>query len=570
MTSLILYLLEASAALAILYALYLLLLRKETFFNLNRFFLLAVLAVSLLFPFVSFDFLPSKESLVGKPIENLSEIRISYYDALEVWSNDGLASTGSSGGFSEYTEASTQSLVLTILMVIYGAGLVAMIFRLIWTYTWIFRLKKCNPKESIDGVTVVKVPQQMAPFSFMNAVFVHEGMMDSDEFSQIMAHEKTHIRQWHSLDLIFVQLLAAVLWFNPVVWLLIKSLKTTHEYIADKKMINQGYSLVEYQSLLLRQLISNNSYGLVHNFNLSFIKKRITMMKIQESGWAGKVKVAFVLSVALVFSLLIVQCNSKIDEQVSMANETVSSVESNDLILPVLPETGFKFDGDPANTMEFTIDENKLSINGKFFEVNEIASVLEKSNMNQHGAIILKVDKSQSMEMVSDVQWELRKANRRKLLYIGRTTEGEQVEMAFLLPPVPGSKDGPQLPKIDDAYAKEHDMDLLKIKLGNKAGSANQTRVYEFVMDQMAKGKSNYVVSAKHEDDDTYGDYLVNLTYIQEGFNQIYQERAQRMFGKNFYDLDKKDKAEKEQYLAVRKGVPRAISVAESDRLLSK
>jgi len=65
------------------------------------------------------------------------------------------------------------------------------------------------------------------------------------------------------------------------------------------------------------------------------------------------------------------------------------------------------------------------------------------------------------------------------------------------------------------------------------------------------------VVSAKYDEDDNYGDYLTNLAYIMEGFDQVYQERAQEMFGKDFYKLDK------EQYNAVRKGVPKAISIAE-------
>ena len=88
--------------------------------------------------------------------------------------------------------------------------------------------------------------------------------------------------------------------------------------------------------------------------------------------------------------------------------------------------------------------------------------------------------------------------------------------------------------------------------------------VYDFVQSHIQKQSRNYVVSARFDDDDTYNDYLVNLTYIQEAFNQIYQERAQQMFGKNFYDLDRKDEEEREQYLAVRKNIPRAISVAEN------
>ena len=167
-------------------------------------------------------------------------------------------------------------------------------------------------------------------------------MVGTPEFDQILAHERTHIQQKHSIDLIFVQLLAAFFWFNPVIWRLIKSLKTTHEYIADKKIINSGYSLVEYQTLLLKQLISNNSFGLVHNFNLSFIKKRITMMKNKKSGWSGKVKVAMTIAITLIGGAIIIQCNSRIDEQVSLKSEIPSTLEfAQGVDLPRLPETGY-------------------------------------------------------------------------------------------------------------------------------------------------------------------------------------------------------------------------------------
>ncbi len=315
MTRLILYLLESSLVLVLLYLLYLLLLRREVFFSLNRYFLLSIMVLSLFFPVLRFKIIPSDLGLINQQINGLSDARKSYFEAFETWSLEDQVIV---------TEGEKDTIGtnygLAILISIYGLGLVAMIVRLGWILQWIWRLRSSCPETLIHGVKVVSVPHRIAPFSFMNRVFVHGDVMLKEEFAQILAHEKAHIQERHSLDLILVQFLAAVLWFNPVAWLLIKSLKTTHEYIADKKMIRQGYSLVEYQTLLLKQLISNNSYGLVHNFNLSFIKKRITMMNITKSGWLGKVKVAFVMLSAVIFSLIIVECNSQLEEQLSLEN----------------------------------------------------------------------------------------------------------------------------------------------------------------------------------------------------------------------------------------------------------
>ncbi|MFT7034837.1 MAG: hypothetical protein ACJA2S_003355 [Cyclobacteriaceae bacterium] len=193
-------------------------------------------------------------------------------------------------------------------------------------------------------------------------------------------------------------------------WKLIKSLKTTHEYIADKKIINAGYSLVEYQSLLLRQLISNNSFGLVHNFNLSFIKKRITMMKIKESGWTGKVKVAMAVASAIIIGGVIVQCNSKIDDQISVVPESLVADFSDEVNLSVLPETGFKYTGDLSDALNFTIIGDKLSINGEYYGLEGVIPVIENSGLTEKGIIVMKVDKKQDMKVVSDVHMKLRKA----------------------------------------------------------------------------------------------------------------------------------------------------------------
>jgi len=565
MTELILYLLESSAALAVLYLLYAVLLRKETFFGINRFFLLGALVFSCLFPLVSFNLFSSPDSLIERPVRELSNARISYYEALANWTHQ------ASSGMDDSRRSNTSALnatsgrdyhnqILIGVMILYFAGVLAFVFRLGWIFASIGKLLYSNPIESINGVKVVKITQRVAPFSFINYVFIHKEMIGSEEFAQILKHEKTHIRQKHSVDLIFVQLLAAFLWFNPVIWLLFKSLKENHEYIADKKMINQGYSLVEYQTLLLRQLISNNSYGLVHNFNLSFIKKRITMMKNNKSGWSGKVKVAMAIACTLIISVIIVQCNSRIDEQISLDNDEPSTAQLTGVVnLPVLPETDYHFQGDLDNALDLAVTGNKLTVNGEFYEVDEIGSVIEKSGFPENGAIALRIDRHQSMSVVRDVFAELRKADRRKVLYIGQTSADENVEMPFLLPPSleNAAKHGWEAePDMLDLEAQGK-IDILKIDLGDNAGPANQQEVYDFVKSHIQKGSSDYVVSARFDDDDTYGDYLRNLTYIMEGFHQIFQERSQKMFGKNFYDTNK------EEYRAVRKGVPQAISIAD-------
>jgi beta-lactamase regulating signal transducer with metallopeptidase domain len=565
MVNLIMYLLESSALLAFFYLIYILVLRKETFFNLNRLFLLGSLIVSSLFPLVSINFIPAKVIAVERPIQEISKIRMSYYEAIALWEFE--SSAGRSRDVASVENKSVISttnwihLIRTILLVVYGVGIVVCLFRTVWTIRWIRKMINISVKEVRDGVTVIKLRHPTAPFSFFKYVFVHDAMVNTPEFDHILAHEKTHIKQRHSIDLIFVQLLAAFFWFNPVIWRLLKSLKTTHEYIADKKIISTGYSLVEYQTLLLKQLISNNSFGLVHNFNLSFIKKRITMMKNKRSGWSGKVRVALAITTSIICSALIIQCNSRLDEDASSDsvkpsnNEFIASIN-----LPMLPKMGGTFDGDTADVLNFTISEYKLTINGEAYQLDEIISMIKSGGVpSVKGHVVMRIDKDQKMDFVRNVEMELRKADRRKVLYVGQTADGAKVETPIVLPPTPGyiAKNGvPEQPTISQVEA-EGKTDILKIDAGDNAGIANQKMVYDFVKKHMQKQSTEYVVSLRYDADDKYNVYLPNLIYVKEGFNQIYQERSQDLFGKNYYAITR------EEYNAVRKNVPMAISIAE-------
>ncbi|CAN5339516.1 hypothetical protein BH23BAC1_BH23BAC1_07230 [soil metagenome] len=562
------YLLESSAVLAFFYLLYLLFLRKETFFSLNRFYLISILVFSLLFPFTSFDLNPAKLVVIEQPLEEISKFRMSYYEAMAAWEFEThnatiLDAEKSTGGMAMIHRLEWITIMYSAFLFLYAMGILICLSRITYTFIWIWKMIATNPQVKMEEVKVVLIPDFIAPFSFFKYVFVHKALVNTPEFDQILEHEKTHIHQGHSIDLIFVQLLAAIFWFNPAIWQLIKSLKTTHEYIADKKIINSGYSLVEYQSLLLKQLISNNSFGLVHNFNLTFIKKRITMMKNKKSGWPGKVKVAMAIASTIVFSGIIVQCNSNLEEQVYLDSELVSGSNSDftrGINLPVLPETGFSFDGDLNDALNFTIGGNKLTINGEHFEVDEIVPFIENGDYPVEKSIILfRVDKDQNMGFVKDVQLELRKADRRRLLYLGQTTAGAKVETTLLLPPTPENAAKNGMPVQPDIFEleTENKLDIEKIDMGNTAGIENQQKVYDFVKSHIQKQSTDYVVSARFNDEDNYNDYLLNLVYLKEGFNQIYQERAQELFGKDYYNLDH------DEYMAVRKGIPMAISIAE-------
>lgn len=384
----------------------------------------------------------------------------------------------------------------------------------------------------------------------MNYVFVHDQFADSEDFRRIVEHERTHIEEKHTYDLFYVQLIAALLWFNPAIWLLLKSLKITHEYIADRKIIRSGYSVSEYQTLLLRQLISNNAYEFVHNFNLSFIKKRITMMTNKKSGWAGRTRVSAAIVVMLLCSIVIVQCNSAKEDQAISPAKVARDLPAK-INLTVLPASGYKFEGDLSEALTFTIGNSTLRITDK----NGVGYHIDNIPEDQHGReipIVMMVDKDQTMHFVREVQMALRVMNRRKLLYVGETSSGERVEVMIMLPPDPNSD--LQKPDLSKVPAEN----LLQFHAGQSESEAMQGQVYDFVKDFIAKGQGELpVVSLKTNDDVNYGTYLTNFFHIKEAYIQIYQERALKLFQKDFY------KTTKDEYQAVRLGIPMQVSIAE-------
>jgi hypothetical protein len=565
MVEVIIYLMESSVMLALFYLLYWFVLRKETFFSVSRFFLIGAPVASLLLPLISIEIMTPTLGPVERPIEAFSNFRMSYYDAIAGWEFDATRGRDASVAREPTGVASVPGsfeIIMFIILIIYAVGVVVILSKNVWTIRWIKSLIGCSATISRDGVIIIKIPQPIAPFSFFRYVFVHDAIVDTPEFDQILAHEKTHIEQRHSFDLVFIQILAAFLWFNPIVWQLIKSLKTTHEYIADRRIINSGYSLVEYQTLLLKQLISNNSFGLVHNFNLSFIKKRITMMKNKRSGRSGKIRAAMAIAATLIVSVAIIQCNTKLDD-VSNQSGNADSDGFNGVNLPVLPKTDNHFDGDHADALTFVIAGDKLTIDGKFYQSDDITSVIKNTGLpSLNGHIVLVVDKNQKMGLVREVEMELRKADRRKILYVGVGTDGSKIETPIMLPPtIEEARRLGVFVESDLATAEAKGITaILKFKAGDNPGNDNQQKVYSFVKEQLDKSSTDYVVSLKYDDGDNYGAFLTNLHFIREGYIQIYQERSQALFGKDYYDISK------EEYKAVRMNAPMAISIAEADR----
>ncbi|MBN2636159.1 MAG: M56 family metallopeptidase [Prolixibacteraceae bacterium] len=329
MIQFLVYLFESGLCLTLLFLVYYLFLRKETYFTFNRIYLISILILSLLLPMIHLKFTVPESEAIEKQVTGIKKFR-SYYEQLILLTDPDYPEPFTKPfrvkdfNIFESTDAeflaqspppenSSKEIIDTknktgfwaqinwarILLIFYLTGVLFFAMRLILLFHWLNQILRKYGYHHNDGVKLVKMDEEVPPFSFFRFIFLNRETNSLTEFEQIVAHEKVHIQQRHSLDLLLAHFITVFQWFNPFVWLINKAMKTNHEYIADRNVVEQGYELFDYQSLLLKQMISIRSVELVNNFNLINIKKRIAMMTKIKSGLAAQVKALVVIPAAM-------------------------------------------------------------------------------------------------------------------------------------------------------------------------------------------------------------------------------------------------------------------------------
>jgi len=205
---------------------------------------------------------------------------------------------------SNVSEEATSVLTLSnLLFLIYSIGLIFTASRMIVGLTRIYKLFKTAKKTKLEQFTLVETEQFHLPFSFLNGVYISNELPLNDDVENILKHELSHVASWHTLDVLFVELLQVIFWFNPLIYLFKKAIKESHEYVADASVL-QDTSQKIYGQILLRQSQSGLQIALANHFFHSHIKKRLTMMKQKKSNRPAMLKYLFALPVILLLMVL--------------------------------------------------------------------------------------------------------------------------------------------------------------------------------------------------------------------------------------------------------------------------
>lgn len=282
------YLLKSAFCLILFYVFYRALLSRSTFFRFNRLTLLVGMSVCVVLPLM--EFTTGEEHLLHTPFQVMHRVLVEegYSDSLLGMNLDG--EEGLSANLSETLQQPTSDTTLRHELVkaggviyIVGSSVVFLGFVLSTIRMW--RLISHAGKSKYGKYTLALTSQAVGSFSWGRVIVMSE--TDYNHSQEILLHEVMHLRNWHTLDLLWIQLLLVLFWFNPAVWLLKSELREVHEFEADNGVINNGIDATRYQLLLVKKAVGTRLYSMTSGFNHSKLKNRITMMlKERTNGWA--------------------------------------------------------------------------------------------------------------------------------------------------------------------------------------------------------------------------------------------------------------------------------------------
>ena len=270
MTSFLSFLLKANLALILLYGFYFLFFRRDTFYGLIRWYMLIIMISLLIFPLIDIsDLLTGSSIVIGS--QNISNVNIIYQHVLAIPQIESIVNSGA-------------KQTISFNYIIWGCWLSVFVFMLgkrLFQLACIIQIWQCYSRERYGNSVMIAVEKNIQPFSFFNCIFLNPSLYTKDELDGIVAHEQVHCRQWHTIDILLVETLVCICWFNPVAWLLRHDLKQNIEYYTDRMTLLSGFDRKNYQYSLLH--ISDNTYQIVNNFHFNNLKKRIIMMNKKES-----------------------------------------------------------------------------------------------------------------------------------------------------------------------------------------------------------------------------------------------------------------------------------------------
>lgn len=330
----VMYVLKSAIVLTVLYGLFYALLSKETFHRFNRVLLLFIMFLSLTVPFI--HFFVDEPLAVSEKMYNMENIIVHAEDVVTFVKNE--------------QTISYPFKWITIATWIYYLGLAVTLGITIMQIIYMLScMKKGLRHTDENGNTVVLREEKVQPFSIFKYI-----VMSIDDYENnrkyILTHEQEHIRLKHTYDLMLLEFVTALQWFNPFVWMLGNTLQTVHEYEADDAVLKKGINARSYQELLVIRAVGDRLHPLANNLNISSLQKRILMMAKRKSAPLARIKSLLILP-------MVVICTAMFAYPVAPKGNSVKTEDGDAVFMN--PEISAEFIGGPELLIKYINDNLK-------------------------------------------------------------------------------------------------------------------------------------------------------------------------------------------------------------------
>lgn len=282
------YLIKSTALLSLFFLIYEFLLKRDTFFNYHRFYLIIGIVIAVCLPL----FTITKTVVIEEQVTSISTL-----------SSEGISSQFPSSQTMMVENISFWSNldVTQIILSIYILGVVLFSVWFIISLIKLRRILNYRPKTYLhNGIRYIETDRKTNPFTFFKTIVYNPNLHSDEELKMILHHERTHAQKWHSLDILLGQLMVVFHWFNPLIWLYSIRIDQNLEFIADNEIIENKFQKRTYQMSLLSSVLPSHASLPVNNFH-SFTKIRIMMINKEKSHKLNRLKALFILPFIMVF-----------------------------------------------------------------------------------------------------------------------------------------------------------------------------------------------------------------------------------------------------------------------------
>jgi hypothetical protein len=305
------FLIKSTVAMGVLLGLYYILFEREKMHRFNRFYLISALVFSLALPLITVVTYIQKVNIQHKPI--ILSAAIINNTPLEQPID-----------YPFYIGWGLYTLITLVLAI-----------RFIKNIAHFFRKASANPSVKMGNAKLILLEEKVLPHTFLNYIFVNREEHKSRKIQdELYTHEYTHVKQYHTLDILFIEALKTIFWFNPLLYFYKKAIQLNHEFLADEKVIDTTTNTIYYQNLLLKKATVGTTFSMASNLTFSLTKKRLIMMtKTTSTAKAGLLKLAIA---PVVTALMMLLCTKTVAQETlsDIPPEKIKSITVNKNVTP--------------------------------------------------------------------------------------------------------------------------------------------------------------------------------------------------------------------------------------------